>query len=51
MIFILFLRLAPFEEEVSEPYLSQMGLVFVRSVDLFHSVENLRLEVKPFPNL
>ena len=45
----LFLGLAVLEEEVAEPNLSKVGLVFVGSVDLLDSVEGLGLEVKAFP--
>lgn len=51
MIFVLFLRLPPLEEEVTKPYLSEMSLVFVSCVNLLDGVENLGLEVKAFPNL
>lgn len=50
MICILFFRFPIFEKIVTEPNLSEMGLVFVLSVDLFYGVENFSLEMKPFPD-
>lgn len=46
----LFFGLAVLEEEVTEPDLSEVGLILVGSVDLFDCVEGFGLEVEALPD-
>jgi len=48
---ILFLGLSALEEEIAEPYFSEVGLIFVGCVYLFDCVECFCFEMETLPYL